>query len=49
MEQSERNKIAEKVFNLLKKQKADIIDSLDILNNLSSIYLKELMYNLNNA
>jgi hypothetical protein len=44
MEQDERNDVAIKVAKLLYKQKPkpNIIDCLDILNNLSEQYIKEL-------
>lgn len=46
MNQKKRNVITVKVFKLLKEEKTNIFDCLDILQNLEDAFIKELEYNI---
>ncbi len=48
MKQNKRNNIAVKIGKLLKKEKANIFDCLDILQNLEDAYIRELEFNIEN-
>jgi len=47
MNQKKRNAIAVKVSILLKKEKTNIFDCLNILQNLEDAFINELEYNIN--
>ncbi len=46
MKQKNRNKIAIKIARLLKEEKANIFDCLDILQNIQEDFIKELEFNI---